>query len=99
MIFKENEQTDGTNRAVLEMGYDEVILDKLYGSVAFSELRVRAVCENDFAGWIVERECGGPHPENGKVWKEVARVDGQVDADYDCGDPKCEDCAETRSNP
>jgi hypothetical protein len=93
VIFREKSPGVG----YVEMGLDAVIVEKLYGPTCYAQVRVRAVMESEFFGYIVEREEGGSCEGNPARWVEVARIDGQKDTDYDCGKPECEDCAEWRN--
>ena len=58
---------------ILEMGYEKIILDKLFGALIFCNLRIypnHKTCE-----WIIEREV--INKEGDSSWEEVYRVAGQ----------------------
>lgn len=61
----------------LDIGADQpVILDKMYGPLIFANLRVTA--EFKTCQWVIERK----RIDSGE-WVEVARVDGQLEHEYD----------------
>ena len=57
----------------LEMGYEKIILDKLFGALIFCDLRIypnHKTCE-----WVIERQV--IDKDSNVFWEEVYRVDGQ----------------------
>jgi len=57
----------------LEMCYQRIVLDKLFGALIFCALRIHAdanTCE-----WVIEREV--IDKEGDVSWEEVSRIDGQ----------------------
>ncbi len=60
----------------INCGYAPIILSKLFGPLAFADLRIRA--EASTCEWIIERE-------NIKTmqWEEVIRIPGQKEEEFD----------------
>ena len=57
----------------VEMGYQTVILNKLYGATIFCDLKI---CPSSKTGdWIISRQARDSN--NNIYWEEVCRIDGQ----------------------
>jgi hypothetical protein len=62
-------------REIHVMGDDPIVIDKMFGPLAFWPVRITASIET--CEWVIERMFG---PEG--EWREVARVPGQLEEDY-----------------
>ncbi len=67
----------------LEVGYEAVLIEKMFGPLIFCDLRLRAdpsTCE-----WVIERQCGFTQDEQGDgpaIWREWVRIPGQLTEDF-----------------
>jgi len=57
----------------IEMGYNKVILNKLFGATIFCDLRVWPDSNN--CEWVVERQVINEAGDS--FWEEIIRIDGQ----------------------
>ena len=63
---------------LVELGYETVRLDKIFGPLIFMDLRIRADAES--CEWVIEQQCLIHDKEGNFVctdWKERARIEGQ----------------------
>lgn len=74
---------DGCGDFTLWLGYETVVLEKVFGPLIFADIRVRVdfrTCE-----WVIERATHVRHGDEEDcqrdTWTEVARVAGQTEDD------------------
>jgi hypothetical protein len=74
--------TSDREKIKVEVGYQSVIIDKLFGPMIFANLRITADPKTNT--WLIERETifqtagGGSHHE----WIEWVRIPGQLEREF-----------------
>jgi len=67
---------------VLEVGYQTITIDKLFGPLVFCNLRIKA--DPQSGNWIIEREKITLNDEGSETtWESVASFNGQESIEFD----------------
>lgn len=66
----------------IEIGYQQVILEKNFGSLVFHDLRIHA--DPSDGTWVIERSMGFQHENDDTFdqWVEWVRIPGQLEQDF-----------------
>ena len=60
----------------IDVGYESVIIEKMFGPLIFASLRIRALPKTNT--WLIERQI-----INNNEWVSWAEIPGQLESDFD----------------